>query len=84
MALALVLRACSGPLPILQILLVFGAALRQFTWGEKHRVLPAEQRIGSALSVPLYALISLVALGRAALINIFAQHFSAIAMWVVF
>ncbi len=43
-------------LAVFQLALVAGAPLGHLAWGGRHRVLPRGLRIGSALSVPLYAL----------------------------
>jgi hypothetical protein len=52
-------------LAVFQVALVAGAPLGRFAWGGQHRVLPSRLRIGSAVSVALYALITLVLWGSA-------------------
>lgn len=43
---------------ILQISLVFGAPLGHFAWGGTHKVLPAKLKIGSAVSIVIYAIMA--------------------------
>lgn len=83
-ALASVLTAVLTLLAVFQIALVFGAPLGRFAWGGQHRVLPGRLRIGSAVTVLVYALIALIAWDRAGVIDIFGDAFSQIAMWVIF
>lgn len=52
-------------LTVLQALLVAGQPLGRFAWGGQHRVLPTKLRIGSAVSIVLYALFALIIVGRA-------------------
>src|SRR5690606_3719032 len=51
-------------LAFFQLALVFGAPLGRFAWGGQHEVLPANLRIGSAVSIVLYALFVVVLLDR--------------------
>lgn len=83
-ALASVLTAVLALLAVFQIALIFGAPLGRFAWGGQHRVLPGRLRIGSAVTVLVYALIALIAWDRAGVIDIFGDAFSQIAMWVIF
>lgn len=48
-----------------QILLVCGAPLGRFAWGGQHEVLPPRLRVGSSVSLIIYALIGWVILSRA-------------------
>jgi hypothetical protein len=43
-------------LSIFQIALIFGAPIGHFAWGGQHKVLPKNLRIGSAFSIPIYAI----------------------------
>ena len=54
-----------GALAVLQALLIAGQPLGRFAWGGQHRVLPTKLRIGSAVSIVLYALFALIILARA-------------------
>jgi hypothetical protein len=67
-----------------QLALALGAPLGHFAWGGQHRVLPARLRIGSAVSIMLYALFAIVAWDRVGAIEVFPDLFSQVAMWVIF
>lgn len=71
-------------LAIFQAALALGAPLGHFAWGGQHRVLPTRLRIGSAVSILIYALIDIIAWDRVGAIELFPAPFSEIAMWVVF
>lgn len=71
-------------LAVFQLALAFGAPIGRFAWGGQHRVLPARLRVGSALSILVYALIDLIAWDRVGAIDVFPELLSQIAMWVVF
>ena len=53
-------------LAVLQALLVAGRPYGHLVWGGQHRVLPRGLRIGSAVSIVLYAVVAGVVLGAAA------------------
>jgi len=57
--------ALLGALAVFQASLMFGAPLGRFAWGGQHRVLPTALRVGSAVSIALYALLATVVLARA-------------------
>lgn len=63
-------------LALFQLALAAGAPLGRFAWGGQHRVLPRNLRIGSAVSILIYALIAAILLGLV--------PFADIAVWVVF
>ena len=71
-------------LAVFQLALVFGAPLGRFAWGGAHRVLPARLRVGSAVSIVIYALIDVIAWDRVGAIDVFPEPFSEVAMWVIF
>ena len=71
-------------LAVFQLALVFGAPLGRFAWGGAHRVLPARLRVGSAVSIVIYALIDVIAWDRVGAIDVFPAPFSEVAMWVIF
>ena len=71
-------------LAVFQLALVFGAPLGRFAWGGAHRVLPARLRVGSAVSIVIYALIDVIAWDRAGAIDVFPEPFSEVATWVIF
>jgi hypothetical protein len=81
---ALLLTVLLALLAVFQVALILGAPIGHFSWGGQHRVLPARLRIGSAVSILIYAVIALAALGRAGLVDVFPGTFPAVAMWVVF
>ncbi|GAA1470494.1 hypothetical protein [Microbacterium thalassium] len=82
--LAAVLTAVLALLAVFQIALIFGAPLGRFAWGGQHRVLPARLRIGSAVSVVIYAFVAVVAWDCVGVVDVFGDAFSQIAMWVFF
>lgn len=67
----------------LQIALAAGAPYGQVAWGGNHRVLPTTLRIGSILSLLLYALMGQVVLDRATLVDVFPDDVARIGVWVV-
>jgi hypothetical protein len=67
-AAALACPVLSG-LAVFQGFLVFGAPIGQFAWGGKHRVLPVSLRVGSVVSILIYAIIATVVLARADLVS---------------
>jgi len=71
-------------LAVFQLALVCGAPIGRFAWGGQHRVLPARLRIGSAVSVVIYAVIGAFALDRAEVIDVVPDAVSTVAMWIVF
>lgn len=84
MPFALALTVLLGMLTVFQIALICGAPLGAFAWGGRHRVLPARLRIGSAVSILVYALIATIAWDRVGAIDVFGGWFSDVAAWVVF
>ena len=56
-------------LAIFQILLIFGAPLGRFAWGGAHTVLPVNLRVGSFVSIILYAAFAQIILAKAGLTN---------------
>ena len=79
-ALTVVLVALSA----FQLALAVGAPWGHFAWGGQQRVLPTGLRIGSVVSILIYALITVIAWDRVGAINVFPDLFSGIAMWVIF
>ncbi|HEX6365504.1 MAG TPA: hypothetical protein VF000_05105 [Agromyces sp.] len=84
MPFALVLTIVLAALAIVQLALAFGAPLGRYAWGGQHRVLPVGLRIGSAVSILIYALIAVIAWDRVGAIDVFPEPFSEVAMWVIF
>lgn len=74
-----------GLLAVFQLALIAGAPLGHFAWGGQLRVLNLRLRIGSAVSILLYALIAAVLLERAGVSYLFdAATFVQVAAWVIF
>ena len=70
-------------LAVLQVVVATGRPLGHLVWGGQHRVLPRHLRVGSVLSVPLYALIAVVLLVRAGVVGSPSGVVRAVA-WVAF
>jgi hypothetical protein len=78
--------ACSllAGLAVFQGALIAGAPLGRLAWGGHHPVLPANLRIGSAVSIGLYALFAYAALAKAGLVPpLIGESFTSVAMWVM-
>jgi len=74
-----------GLLALFQVALVVGAPFGEFAWGGQHRVLPSRLRIGSLVSLVLYALIAIVLLERAGALSVFGNaDVVHVAAWVIF
>ncbi|WP_251450652.1 hypothetical protein [Microbacterium sp. Marseille-Q6648] len=84
MPFALALTVVLALLAMFQLALSLGAPLGHFAWGGRHRVLPLKLRIGSAVSILIYALIALIAWDRVGAIDVFGDAFAQIAMWMIF
>ena len=73
-----------GALALFQGLLVLGAPLGRFAWGGQRRVLPVSLRLGSLVSILIYALIAAIVLARAESISYgIPSSIFGIAIWVV-
>ncbi|GIG37522.1 hypothetical protein Cpa01nite_29030 [Cellulomonas pakistanensis] len=72
-----------GALGVLQVLVALGAPLGRFVWGGGHDVLPARLRVGSAVSVALYAGMAVVVLDRSGLVTVLPDGFARAATWVL-
>lgn len=84
MTAALLLTILLAVLAVFQIALILGAPIGHFAWGGQHQVLPTRLRVGSAVSILIYAVIALAALDRAGLVDVFPGAVPAVTMWVVF
>ena len=81
---AILACALLAGLTVLQGALIVGAPLGRMAWGGQHRVLPAKLRVGSALSIAVYALFAYAALAKAGLVPpLVSESFTAITMWVL-
>jgi hypothetical protein len=81
---AIVATVILTALAVLQTSVAAGAPLGRFVWGGQHRTLPGRLRIGSAVSVPLYAGFALILLSRAGVIPGGNTGFIVVAAWVLF
>lgn len=70
-------------LAVFQLLLVAGAPLGRFAWGGQSDVLPTNLRIGSAISVVLYAAFGLLLLEAAGWTGLLPQGLADTAIWVL-
>lgn len=84
MPFALALTVLLAALAVFQIALALGAPLGKFAWGGQHRVLPARLRIGSLVSIVVYALIAGIAWARVGVWPEIPDVVATVGMWVVF
>ena len=77
---ALVLLAA---LAVLQGFLVAGAPLGRFAWGGQNEVLPTNLRIGSVVSIALYAAFAVLILQVAGSLSLLPDGFVGVAIWVL-
>jgi hypothetical protein len=81
---AVLLTILLALLAVFQLALALGAPWGAFAWGGQNRVLPSRLRVGSVVSILIYAVIAVIALDRAGVIDVLPDIVSRIAMWVVF
>lgn len=81
---AIALTVILAVLAVFQLALALGAPLGRFAWGGAHRVLPARLRIGSLVSIVIYAVIAVIALDRVGVIDVVPDPVSTVGMWVAF
>jgi hypothetical protein len=81
--LAVLATALLGGLAVLQVLLIAGAPLGRFAWGGQHDVLPRGLRIGSVVSIALYAVFALVVLQGAGALDVLPGRLVEVALWVL-
>ncbi len=70
-------------LAVLQVLVALGLPLGHFVWGGQHKILPTGLRIGSAVSVVVYAAMAALLLSRAGVIA-GDGTFVRVATWSLF
>ncbi|MCR2809396.1 MULTISPECIES: hypothetical protein [unclassified Microbacterium] len=80
LALTIVLVALAG----FQAALVLGAPWGRFAWGGQHRVLPTRLRVGSAISIIVYAVIVLLAWTKVGVVPAIPAIIGDVGMWIVF
>jgi len=64
-------------LAVFQGALILGAPIGKYAWGGRHTVLPTNLRIGSMISIVLYAIFIVIVLDKVAVFTVFKD--SAIA-----
>jgi hypothetical protein len=69
---------------VVQVLAASGAPVGRLVWGGRHRTLPTRLRIGSAVSLVVYAGIAVVLLGRPGMLPGVGGPFVEVAAWVFF
>lgn len=84
MPFAFALTVVLALIAVFQVALALGAPLGHFAWGGQHRVLPAHLRIGSLVSILIYALIALLAWERVRAIDLLPNGVAEVGMWFVF
>jgi predicted Co/Zn/Cd cation transporter (cation efflux family) len=80
---AVVVCVLLGGLAVFQLLLAAGRPLGRFAWGGRHDVLPRRLRIGSAVSVVVYAVIAAVVLQAAGEISLLPDAVADVGIRVV-
>ena len=80
---AVVVVVVLGALAVLQVLVALGAPLGRFVWGGAHDALPMRLRVGSAVSVLLYAGMATAVLDRAGLVAVLPDGLARVAAWVL-
>jgi hypothetical protein len=70
-------------LAVFQALLIAGRPLGRFAWGGQHDVLPRNLRIGSAISIVLYAVFALVILEQGGVTDLLPEVIDQIGIWVL-
>lgn len=80
---ALAFTALMVALAVFQLALIAGAPLGHFAWGGADRVLPRGKRIGSVVSIGLYALFATVVLQRVALVTLLPGLIVDVGIWVI-
>ncbi|TDP94604.1 hypothetical protein EDF62_1024 [Leucobacter luti] len=82
---AILCSAVLAALAVFQIALACGAPLGAYAWGGQHGgVLPVRLRIGSAVSVVLYAILAGIMLSRAGIVTLLPDAVARPAAWTVF
>ena len=83
MTAAVVSLVLLAALAVFQGLLVAGYPLGRFAWGGQNPVLPAHLRIGSAVSIVLYAAFAVVILQAAGGPSFLPDGVADVAIWVL-
>jgi hypothetical protein len=85
MTTAAALGACFllAALAVFQAALIAGRPLGRFAWGGQHEILPRSLRIGSAVSILLYAVFVILILERAHLSQMLPDAVAGVGTWVL-
>jgi hypothetical protein len=83
MTAAVVALALLAALAVFQGLLAAGRPLGRFAWGGQHEVLPPGLRIGSVVSIALYAAFAVLLLQAAGVISPLPDGVADVAIWVL-
>jgi hypothetical protein len=83
MLVALLASLLLAALAVFQGLRVAGAPLGRFAWGGQNDVLPRNLRIGSAVSIALYAGFAVLILQAAGALSVLPDGFVDVAIWVL-
>jgi hypothetical protein len=83
MGLAVLAVVVLAGLAVFQALLVAGQPLGRFAWGGQHTVLPTGLRVGSAVSIALYAGFAVLILCAAGALAVLPDGFVDVAIWVL-
>ncbi|GAB3038370.1 hypothetical protein GCM10027052_17050 [Parafrigoribacterium mesophilum] len=81
------IAACTilAALAVFQATLIAGVPIGRFAWGGQHEVLPPRLRVGSAVSIVLYAAFAFVIAERVGWVTLFGSAgFVQVACWVLF
>lgn len=82
-AAAVVLVVLLAALAVFQLCLAAGRPWGRLAWGGQHTVLPTGLRIGSVVSVLVYALIAAVVADRAGLVDLVGDDVARVGTWVI-
>ena len=81
---AIIILSILAILAIFQLALVMGAPIGQFAWGGQHKVLPTRLRVGSAVSIVIYAFFAVLVLRKSGIALITGSGvFLDVSLWVV-
>ncbi len=75
--------ALLASLAVFQVALICGAPLGRFAWGGQHVVLPPRLRVGSVVSVVLYALFAVLILQGAGAVDLLPEGLAGVGLWVL-
>ncbi len=75
--------ALLAALAVFQVALICGAPLGRFAWGGQHVVLPPRLRVGSVVSVVLYALFAVLILQGAGAVDLLPEGLAGVGLWVL-